>query len=65
MQMDIQPHANAALHPAIQHRRPAGQRDRKDIWEKRKISCSIRGFFQHHEHPIYVKISINFMFVVL
>jgi hypothetical protein len=28
MQMDVQPHAKAVLHPVIQNRRPAGLRAR-------------------------------------
>jgi hypothetical protein len=29
MQMDVQPDANAVLHPVIQNRRPAGPRARR------------------------------------
>jgi hypothetical protein len=40
MQMDVQPDANAVLHPVIQNRRPAGPRDRRK--EKSPVTAEDR-----------------------
>jgi hypothetical protein len=60
--------ANNVLHPAIQKKRPAAPRARKDILEKRKISCFSRGsnsgFIQHRDHPTNLNLVSSVSYIV-